>query len=118
MKFLLDANIPYSAKELFTPPDEAAHVRDVGLADAPDGEILEFARKAKAVLITRDLDFANIILHPISAHYGVIVLRIPSHFRLKHIISLMRLFFSRVKGEVLMKRLTILEPGRFRIRGK
>lgn len=89
-----------------------------GLSDAPDDKILRFARDKKAILITRDLDFANIILHPFSAHYGVIVLRIPSHFKLKHIISLMRLFFSRVKGEVLMKRLTILEPGRFRIRGK
>lgn len=118
MKFLLDANIPYSAKEIFKTPDEAVHVRDVGLADASDEKILEFARKAKAVLITRDLDFANIILHPISAHYGVIVLRILSHFKLKHIISLLLVFFSRVKGEVLMRRLTILEPGRFRIRGK
>ena len=118
MKFLLDANIPYSAKELFESPDEATHVRDVGLADASDEKILAFARVAKSVLITRDLDFANIILHPASEHYGVIVLRIPSHFKLKHIISLLRVFFSRIKGEVLMKRLTILEPGRFRIRGK
>lgn len=43
MKFLLDANIPYSAKLVFRRPYAAAHVRDIGLADAADNEILKRA---------------------------------------------------------------------------
>lgn len=118
MKFLLDANMPFSAKEIFSKADKAVHVRDVGLESATDEKIREYAAGTKAVLITRDLDFANIILHPIAAHYGVIVLRVPTHFTAKRIISLMRIFFSKIKKTDLAGRLTILEPGRYRTRSK
>jgi len=93
------------------------HVRDLGLGSATDAEIARHALKEKAVIITRDLDFANIILHPISTHYGVVVLRVPSYFTVKHIISLLKIFFSKVMTENLIRRLTIVEPGRYRMRG-
>ena len=51
MKFVLDANMPYSAKKVFQRPDRVIHVRDTGLADASDDEILEYARREDAVLI-------------------------------------------------------------------
>ncbi len=35
------------------------HVRDIGLGDATDARIAEHARSAGAVLVTRDLDFAD-----------------------------------------------------------
>ncbi|HBV01627.1 MAG TPA: hypothetical protein DEF00_04585 [Candidatus Taylorbacteria bacterium] len=116
MRILLDANIPYSAKEIFE-VNNIAHVRDVGLGSAADADIAKYALSSKSLLIIRDLDFANVILHPFKTHYGVVVLRVPSHFKAKHIVSLLKLFFSKVKEETIVRRLTILEPGRYRIRG-
>ncbi len=50
MKFLLDANIPYSTKVVFGTSDSVLHVRDIGLSHTSDEEILARARKEKAVL--------------------------------------------------------------------
>ena len=94
----------------------SVHVRDVGLESASDEKILRCAVRSRAVLVTRDLDFANVILHPPRTHYGVVVLRTPSHFTARHLNSLLRVFLSRERTERLTRRLTILEPGRYRTR--
>ena len=118
MKFLLDANMPYSAKEVFRKPDDVFHVRDIGLASATDEEIRKKALESEAVLVTRDLDFANIILHPLATHHGIVVLRVPSYFTAKQIVSVLKLFFLKIQKTDLIDRLTILEPGRYRTRSK
>lgn len=77
MAFLLDANIPYSAKHHLTIIGQAVqHVRDIGLESADDIIILEAAKQRQAVLITRDLDFSNIIQFPPQSHSGILVLRL------------------------------------------
>jgi len=60
MKVLLDANIPYSLQEIFPTGYNVFHVKDLNLANAQDQEIAEWAKKNKAVIVSRDLDFANI----------------------------------------------------------
>jgi len=116
MKFILDANMPYSAKKVFQQSDRAIHVRDIGLADASDDEILERARQEDAVLVSRDLDFANIIVHPINTHAGAVVLRVPSQFTADDIKKVLKQFLSVVDRNSLSQSLTIVEPGQFRIR--
>jgi len=77
MMFLLDANIPYSVQHhLAVHGHTALHVRDAGLQSADDQTILEAAKQRSAVLITRDLDFSNIVLFPPQSHSGVLVLRL------------------------------------------
>lgn len=63
-KFLLDANLPYSLKEVFGNEFPVFHVRDVGLFSAKDSEILAWAKKNNAVIVSKDLDFANILIVP------------------------------------------------------
>ena len=77
MKFFLDATLPSSSKERFKTYGQAEHARDVGMAGATDREILDYASKNKALLVTKDLDFANTLLYPIHSHACVIVLRVP-----------------------------------------
>ena len=61
MKFFLDANIPYSALEVFKELNlESLHARDAGLSRADDKEIIDYAIKNNSVLVTKDLEFANI----------------------------------------------------------
>ena len=116
MRFLLDANIPYSAKRIFSKSDAVSHVRDVGLANASDEEIIKRALKDDALLVTRDMDFANIIFHPIGTHAGVIVIRVPPYFIAVHINKMLKQFFSKIDKQVLPRAITIVEPGQYRIR--
>lgn len=118
MKFLLDANMPYSAKELFPKPDEVLHVRDIGLAGASDAAIIADAVRESAVIITRDLDFGNIILHPIASHKGAVILRAPSSFTASQINELLKGFLSTVDKNNLADAITILELHRYRVRRK
>ena len=118
MKFILDANMPHSAKKIFSSPDTAFHVRDLGMADSDDEEIIAYAAREGAILITRDLDFANILRHPIETHAGAVVLRVPPYFTARDIIKVLKQFFSVADRASLIHSLTIVEPGRYRIRGQ
>lgn len=118
MKFVLDANMPHSAKKLFSSPDTVAHVRDLGMADASDDEIIARAVREGAILITRDLDFANTVLHPINTHAGAVVLRVPPYFTAQEITKVLKQFLSVADRGLLSGFLTIVEPGRYRTRGQ
>jgi predicted nuclease of predicted toxin-antitoxin system len=116
MKFFLDANLPSSSKELFQGYGKVSHARDVGLAGATDKEIIEYASKNKTILVTKDLDFANILLYPINSHFGVIVLRLPFYFIADQINNILEEFLSSVNLNELENAVTIVELGRYRIR--
>ncbi|MBI4080910.1 MAG: DUF5615 family PIN-like protein [Candidatus Levybacteria bacterium] len=116
MGFLLDANIPYSAKDIFHKKSNVFHVRDAGLDRAADEQILAFAKKRRLVLVTRDLDFANIFTYPPRTHAGVVVLRIPFSFTAGDIKKVLARFLREADHKLLQKATTIVEPARFRIR--
>lgn len=116
MKFLLDANIPYSAKEIFNERYQVFHVRDLKLESAADDEIIDWAKRNKSVLITRDLDFANILNYPPQKHSGIVVLRIPHYYSSKEIKKVLKEFISEIKLDKLFKTLVIVEDGRIRIK--
>lgn len=58
MKFLVDAQLPPSlAQWLRAAGADAAHVEQVGLRDAADQEIRDYAARQGYILITKDKDF-------------------------------------------------------------
>lgn len=58
MRFLVDAQLPPAlARMLASAGEDALHVLDVGLQDADDGKIWEFALEQNRVIITKDEDF-------------------------------------------------------------
>lgn len=117
MKFLLDANVPYSAKETFQlKGHQVIHVRDVSLEQSTDFVIARWARRKKAVLVSRDLDFANIVSFPPKNHYGLLVLRLPSAVSAKQICRYLDGFLDFAGGRDLKNTLVIVEPARIRIR--
>lgn len=95
-----------------------AHVRDLGMADASDDEIIVHAVREGAILITRDLDFANTVLHPINTHAGAVALRVPPYFTAQEIIKVLKQFLFVADRSLLSGFLTIIEPGRYRTRGQ
>ena len=58
-RFLVDAQLPPAlARKLNTPAHESTHVLDVGLLDAGDGQIWDYALTHDMAIITKDEDFA------------------------------------------------------------
>lgn len=118
MKFLLDANLPYSGKEIFSPSDEVFHVRDLDLQHAPDDLIAKWAKANKAIIISRDLDFGNIKLMPLSSHHGAVILRIPDSYTSSSIKRVLKGFLENIDHSALVKALVIVEEGSYRIRNE
>ena len=62
MKLLLDMNLsPEWTSVLEAAGYEAVHWSDIGPRDAPDSEILDFAKADGYVVFTHDLDFGTIL---------------------------------------------------------
>lgn len=62
MKFLVDNQLPSAlARWLVSHGQNALHVLDVGLAEAKDKEIWEYAKANSLVLITKDEDFSRYV---------------------------------------------------------
>jgi predicted nuclease of predicted toxin-antitoxin system len=65
MRFLIDADLPYSLESLLVAyRHDALHVRDVGLGGAPDADIAKLARSERLAILTGDFDFADIRNYP------------------------------------------------------
>ena len=117
MKFFLDANIPYSALEIFEELNlECEHARDIGLSRADDIQIMNYAIKNDSILVTKDLGFANIMVFPIESHHGVIVLRLPPFFKASQFVNVLRDFLNSIDLKDLKKAIAIVKVGRYRIR--
>jgi len=116
MKFFLDANLPYSSKEIFQKLGKTWHARDLKLQNTEDEIIFKSAAKRKAILITRDLEFGNPYLYPKDSHYGLLILRVPFYFTAEQINKILKQALSSIKIENLKKSVTIIEPGKIRIR--
>lgn len=117
MKFFLDTNIPYSALEIFKVLKlEAAHARDVGLSRADDKEIIEYAIKNNSIIVTKDLEFANITVFPVELHHGIVIMRLPSFFKASQFVNVLRDFLKSIDVKGLKKSIAIVKVGRYRIR--
>ena len=117
MKFVLDENIPLSLVDLFLACGFLVeHIRLTPLRGAEDKEISHYAKQEQAILITKDLEFANILLYPPGSHYGLVVLRLPYYYTAQQISEVMKRFLSEIKLEELSESITVIELGRYRIR--
>lgn len=117
MKFFLDANIPYSALDLFKELGlKATHARDAGLGKATDKEIMLYAKKTKSILVTKDIEFANRMLFSQESHHGIIVLRIPNFFKAGQFGNVLKDFLNSVNLKDLENSTAIVKLGRYRIR--
>ena len=76
MKLLIDMNLsPRWAPLLCREGFEAVHWSSVGLADASDREIMDYARTGDFVVLTHDLDFGAILAATRDAKPSVVQIR-------------------------------------------
>jgi predicted nuclease of predicted toxin-antitoxin system len=114
-KFLLDADMPRSsAKAIRSLGFDVEDVRDLGMRYAKDQEIIDFALKTGRVVITRDLDYGEILRYP--QHPGAIILRLPTGFVAKEVNEALLDFLSSANNDVLQNAIIIVELGRYRRR--
>jgi len=115
MKFLIDADLPYSLKEIFAGRGcEALHVRDVGLFSAADEEIFDYASKNNFIILTRDLGFADIVLERKTA--SLVIARLPNYFTREKINKIFNDFLKSVDAKDFSKSIIVVEIERYRIR--
>ena len=117
MKFFLDENISLLlVSELQKLGFEVEHAISVGLRGAKDEEIAQYAKKQKAILITKDIEFGSLILYPNGSHYGLIVLRFPCNFTTDFIFKHLKIFLTNVEEKNLIGKMVIVEIGKYRMR--
>jgi len=78
-KFVIDEDMPRSMEKVLKEQGyDVKDIRDYGLRGVPDEKIYEFAQKGKAVILTGDRDFGNILRFPLGDHFGIVVAHFPN----------------------------------------
>ena len=116
-RFLVDESLPYAlAESLSNSGHEATHAYDAGLRGANDEDVYREAERRGVLMLTRDLDFADIRRFP--GGVGVVVVRIRGQTRGMDLVHRVVSLLVEFRGEIeaLGGQLLILEPGRIRIR--
>ena len=115
-RFKLDENLPRDAAEMLrNAGHEADTVLDEVLGGRPDPEVFDACQAEGRLLVTFDLDFADIRQYPPSEHAGVWILR-PSSQSIGNTPSLLRGAIALADTEPVAKRLWIIQPDSVRIR--
>ena len=116
MRFKLDENLPVELAEVFR---EAGHdavtVVDQGMEGARDSDLASVCLDEGRVIVTFDLDFADIRAYPPSAYPGLVVFRLDSQAR-DHIAAAATRLLEVLAGVTLDGQLWIVEESRIRVR--
>ena len=116
MKFKIDENLPVECALIFREAGfQAATATEQDLSGADDSVLFERCRAEGRVLVTLDLDFANVRSYPPGAHSGIVVVRSNSQDKPRLIAILKRILpvLGRRSPE---HELWIVEPDRIRYR--
>jgi len=114
-RFLLDANMPRSSAGLLRSLGyDVEDVRDIGMKVSRDQEIIQYALKARRIIVTRDTDFGEVLHYP--SHPGAIIFRLPYAYTSQEINRAMEEFFTAIRKEDLAESVIIVELGRYRRR--
>jgi predicted nuclease of predicted toxin-antitoxin system len=116
MKFKTDENLPAEVAERSRQAGfDAMTVVEQRLTGAPDARVAEVCRGEARVLVTLDLDFADIRAHPPGTGPGVIILRPRSQARID-VLSLAARVIAALGSESVSGNLWIVDEQRLRIR--
>lgn len=116
MRFKTDENLPVEAAAVFRKAGhEAETIHDEQLSGRPDDQLAEVCRRENRILVTLDLDFADIRTYPPHEYPGLIVLR-PRLQAKRRVLDLLQFVSRLLDLEPLAGHLWIVDESRVRIR--
>lgn len=116
LKFKIDENLPAEFAAILREAGfDAATVAEEALSGATDTMLPERCRTETRVLLTLDLDFANVQAHPPGTNAGIMVFRSKAQDKLT-LISLLRRTVPVLKRQSPGGQLWIVQADRVRIR--
>jgi predicted nuclease of predicted toxin-antitoxin system len=118
MKFKIDENLPTEFAEILQEFGyDAMTVHQQKLKGEKDPILLEICQQESRILITLDLDFANIRNYPPEQFLGIIVFRVSRQDK-PYLLSILQNIIPLFGQEKIVHRLWIVEEKRLRIRGE
>lgn len=118
MRFKTDENLPAEAADLLKQwGHDALTVLDQHLGGSADSEIASICQQENRILVTLDLDFADIRAYPPADFPGLIVLRLKQQDK-AYVLDMLARAIELLPQEPLDKHLWIVEENHVRIRGK
>jgi predicted nuclease of predicted toxin-antitoxin system len=116
LKFKIDENLPHEYALLLRATGFAADtVDDEGMAGADDSAVAERSRIEERVLMTLDLDFANIQAYPPGYYFGILVFRSKAQDKIT-LLTLLRRLIPILLSRSPERQLWIVEHDRIRFR--
>lgn len=116
MRFKVDENLPVDlAEELCAAGYEADTVDEQRLVGSSDRHLSEICKAEGRILVTLDLDFADIRTYPPETYPGIVVMRLTRQDK-PHVLNVFRKALKVIGCEPLEGRLWIVEERRIRIR--
>jgi predicted nuclease of predicted toxin-antitoxin system len=118
MNFKIDENLPSEFVDLLTQAGFSADtVVQESLQGADDSAVADICQKETRILITLDLDFADIRSYPPNDYAGLVVLR-PRRQDKVRLIKLLQSLIPMFSIEKVVHRLWIVDESSVRIRGE
>ncbi|MBI5873894.1 MAG: DUF5615 family PIN-like protein [Candidatus Omnitrophica bacterium] len=119
MKLLIDECVlGETAKLLRDAGFDIVTIQELGKTSATNGIVINLAHKERAVIITNDLDFGNLILYPLGSHPGIIVLRprLDTKEAIADVHIVLLQLLKELKPAEIVKSLIIVDRNKYRLR--
>lgn len=116
MRFKVDENLPLEAAEaLRQAGHDAATVLEQMYGGSPDAQLADLCQREGRILVTLDMDFADIRAYPPAEFPGLIVLRLRQQDK-PHALEVLTRLIKLLGQEQLDRQLWIVDEKRVRIR--
>ena len=116
MKFKIDENLPVELADLLQNEGyDASTIYSESLKGAKDPTVIAVCQQEQQVLVTLDLDFADIHRYPPQNYLGIIVLRVYRQDK-PYLMSFFQTLIPAIERHPLKGHLWIVEEGKLRIR--
>lgn len=117
IKFVIDEDISrLTSNALVLAGYDVLDIRDYNLRGGSDDIIFNFAQKNKAILLTGDLGFANILKFPLDSHCGIVVMHFPNEMSTLLTNRILISSITALDKKDFLGNLIIIEPNKVRIK--
>lgn len=117
MKFLIDNALPPKlAKLLREAGHDASHVRDFGMQDAPDPEVMSKAKEEQRIIVSADTDFGTLLAAQKAPNPSFILFREPDLIRAEDFAALLLRTLPILQSELELGCIAVFRSNRLRVR--